>query len=128
MWRSLRGVPAEVRNIVYALTRGEPRNRRGHLLGQWPLVARACASHGAPLMDVMAPVYEVELELKREVYRRHLPSLAEVEELEANIAVRVQVAEIEDDLGLLREAAREERIVAELLEEAADRQLNARSA
>ena len=128
MWRSLRGVPREIQNIVYGLTRAEPRNSRGHLMGQWPRVARVCASHGAPLVDVMAPVYEIERELKREIYSRHLPSISEVETMEADAACRIQSAEILGDVRALREAAHEERIVAELLEEAADRQLDVKSA
>jgi hypothetical protein len=128
MWRSLRGVPVEIQNIVYGLTRAEPRNSRGHLMGQWPDVARICATHGAPLVDVMAPAYEIERELKRDVYRRQLPGLPELEAIEANVACRIQTAEITGDVRLLREAAHEERLIAELLEEAADQQLDVKSA
>jgi hypothetical protein len=128
MWRSLRGVPLEIQNIVYGLTRSEPRNSRGHLLGQWPRVARVCASHGAPLVDVMAPAYEVELELKREIYGRTLPPLLEVEAMEADVVCRIQKAEIAGDIRTLKDVAREERVIAELLEEVADQQLDVKSA
>lgn len=128
MWRSLRGVPREIQNIVYGLTRAEPRNQRGHFLGQWPHVARVCARHGAPLIDVMAPAYEVERELKRDVYHRALPSLAEAEALEADVVCRIQKAEIAGDVRALREVAGEESAIAELLEEVADRQLDVKSA
>lgn len=131
MWRSIRSirrVPREIANIIYGFTRAEPRCRRGHLLGAWPAVARACAKMGAPLMDVMAPAYEVERELKRDVYRRALPPLTEVEIMEADVVHRIQAAEIAGDVRGLREAAHEECWIAELLEEVADQQLDAKSA
>lgn len=128
MGRSIKGVPLTVANVWYGFTRAEPRNSRGHLCGAWPDIARAFALRGAPLSDVMAPVHEVELELKRDIYRRALPSLAEMEVIEADVACRIQNAEITGDVRELKEAAREERLIAELLEEAADRQLDAKSA
>lgn len=79
-------------------------------------------------MDVMAPVREVELELKREVYRHTLPSLTEVEAMEADVVCRIQKAEIAGDVHGLKQAAREERAIAELLEEVADQQLDVKSA
>jgi hypothetical protein len=128
MGRSVKGVPASVANVWYGFTRAEPRNSRGHLCGAWPDVARAFALRGAPLSDVMAPAYEVERELKLDIYRRKLPGLPELEAIEANVACRIQTAEITGDVRLLREAAHEERLIAELLEEAADQQLDVRSA
>lgn len=128
MGRSVKGVPRVVANVWYGFTRSEPRNSRGHLCGAWPDVARAFAESGAPLIDVMAPAYEVELELKRDVYRKQLPPLEEIEAIEAAIACQVQTAEITGDLRSLKQAAREERLIAELLEEAADRQLDVKSA
>lgn len=79
-------------------------------------------------MDVMAPVYEVERELKREVYRRVLPSLVEVEVMEADIGHRLETAVITGNLRDLKEVAREERVIAELLEEVADQQIDRKSA
>lgn len=128
MGRSVRGVPRAIANVWYGFTRAEPRNSRGHLCGAWPDVARAFAESGASLADVMAPVYEVERTLKRDVYRRHLPPLAEVERMEADAVCLVHQAEILGDVRLLREAAREERLVAELLEDVADQQLDVKSA
>lgn len=126
MGRSVRGVPSIVANIWYGFTRSAPRNTRGHLCGTWPDVARAFAERGAPLIDVMAPAYEVERELKREVYGRALPSLAAVEAMDADVVCRIQKAEIAGDIRTLREVAREERVIAELLEEVAEQQLDAK--
>jgi hypothetical protein len=128
MGRSIKGVPATVANVWYGFTRSEPRNSRGHLCGAWPDVARAFAEKGAPLSDVMAPAYEVERELKRDIYRRQLPPLSEIEAIEADVACRIQNAEITGDVRSLREAAHEERLIAELLEEAADQELDVKSA
>lgn len=128
MGRSIRGVPSTVANVWYGFTRSEPRNTRGHLCGAWPDVARAFAERGAPLIDVMAPAYEVERELRREVYSRALPSLTEVEAMDADVVCRIQKAEIAGDIRTLKEVAREERLIAELLEEVADQQLDVRSA
>lgn len=79
-------------------------------------------------MDVMAPAYEVELELKREIYGRTLPPLLEVEAMEADVVCRIQKAEIAGDIRTLKDVAREERVIAELLEEVADQQLDVKSA
>lgn len=128
MGRSIRGVPKTVANVWYGFTRAEPRNTRGHLCGAWPDVARAFAEHGAPLIDVMAPAYEVERELKRDVYHRALPTLAEVEAMDADVVCRIQKAEIAGDIRALREVAREEAVIAELLGDVADQQLDVKSA
>lgn len=121
MWQNVKAVPSDIRNIVYRFTCNEGRYRES-LQGPWPRVARALAKSGSPEADVMAPAYEVRNQLRREVYRKNIPSLAMVEELEADVVCRIQKAEISHSLPELREAAREEVIIAELLEEAADRE------
>src|SRR4051812_31452534 len=121
MGRALKAIPREVQNRWYGFTRTDCRYPTGHLMGSWPEVARAFAKHGAPLADVMSPAYEVASQLKREVYHKSLPSLEIIEQEEAEVVCKIQKAEIKHDLRSLKEAAREEMIVAELLEEVADR-------
>lgn len=121
MWRSVKAIPADIQNIVYRFTSYEGRYRES-LLGPWPRIAASLARSGAPLADVMSPAYEVAAQLKREVYRKSLPSLEVIEQEEAEVVCKIQKAEIKHDLRSLKEAAREEMIVAELLEEVADRE------
>lgn len=120
MWRALRGVPKSVQNVVYGFTRRQARTKRGHLMGSWPEVARACAIEGAPLIDVMAPVYEVERQLRREVYRNQVPSLRDAELAETKAAFNLRNAEIENDPRKIIEAAIEERAASEVLLEVAE--------
>jgi hypothetical protein len=128
MWRRLRGVPEEVRNVVYALFRADPHNKRGHLLGQFPKVAVACARQQAPLSDVFAPVDQFRAELKRTHYSENLPSLSEVEQLEADAECRLKKAELRfeqqpKDIAAqeeFREAVIEEKYAAELMADVFD--------
>jgi hypothetical protein len=115
MWRALRGVPKSVQNVVYGFTRAESKTKRGHLMGSWPEVARACAMEGAPLIDVMAPVYEVERQLRREIYRNHTPSLRDAELAETQAAFNLRTAEIENDPRKIIEAAIDERAASQVL-------------
>lgn len=123
MWRRLRGVPEEVRNVVYSLFRADPHNKRGHLLGQFPEVAVACARQQAPLSDVFAPVDQFRAQLKREHYLESLPSLDQVEQLEADAECRLKKAELRFEQHPtdpaaqeeFREAVNEEKHAAELM-------------
>lgn len=120
MWRALKGVPKDIQNVVYGFTRAESRQKRGHLMGNWPDVARSCAVAGAPMIDVMAPVYEVERQLRREVYRNRLPSLLEAECAEADAACALKKAEVEGDPLKIIQAAIEEREASGVLVEVAE--------
>ena len=122
MGNRIRGVPKKVRNVFYGLTRHEPRTKKGHLLGQWPDVAHAFAAAGSPLIDVMAPAYEVERQLRREVYRPQLPTLIEAETREAECQLRLHTAEIKRDPMGLRDAAIGEREAAQTLLEVLETQ------
>jgi hypothetical protein len=115
MWSALKGVPKSVQNTVYGFTRAQSRTKRGHLMGSWPEVARACAIEGAPLIDVMAPVYEVERQLRREVYRPHVPSLLDAERAVADAGCQLVKAELQNDPIAIRQAAFLEREAAETL-------------
>lgn len=122
MARGIKGIPQEIANRWYAFTRSECRYPQGHTMGNWPDFARAFAKKGARLSDVMAPAFEVQSQLKRDIYSAQIPSLQSVEAMEADVVCRIQKAEIAHDTRALIDAAREEKIVAELLEEAADRE------
>jgi hypothetical protein len=120
-------VPAEIQNIVYG-SRAPSRGIRAVISWEHGQMSHAFAETRSTAVDVMAPAYEVERELKRDIYRRQLPPLSEIEAIEADVACRIQNAEITGDVRSLREAAHEERLIAELLEEAADQQLDVKSA
>lgn len=125
MWRRLSGgIPKDIQNIVFNFTRSEPRNKQGHLLGSWPRVSESLAKAGAPYADVMSPVMEHAAKLKREVYNASLPPLAEIEQREADDECALHHAEILHDANAVKTAARDMAVVAELLAEAADREIH----
>lgn len=65
---------------MYAVSQAEPR--RDHILGRYPDVAFCSAIDGAPFIDVIGPLREMEAIIRNRFYRRELPSLDEAQQLE----------------------------------------------
>lgn len=94
MWRNVKTIPLDIRNIVYGFTSSDGRYKDS-LIGPWPRVSRELARTGeAKYSDLMAPVLEHGAQLKREFFLNELPSLTDAEARQADAECAFRKAEL----------------------------------